>query len=71
MTSRAIDLVSPKFIKARNEIELEKLMAALIIRNGKQYDFYSIQQLSDGKFVAWYREELKFTYTKHLKERKK
>lgn len=69
--TRAVDLVSPKFIEARTAKQLQDDMAALIIRDRKQYDFFSIQQLSNGKFIAWYRDELKFTYTKHLKERNK
>ena len=66
MTNRAVDLVSPKFIEARSAKKLQEEMAALIIRNGKQYDFYFFQQLSSGKERVWYREELKFSYTKHL-----
>lgn len=70
MTSRAVDLVSPRFIKARNEKALQKEMAELILRSGKQYDYYQIQQLKDGSFIAWYRDSLNFTYTKHLNARK-
>ena len=68
---RSETLVSPKYITARNEEVLVEEMQRLIIGNGKKYNFHSIQQLSNGKFIAWYNEELNFTYTKHLKERSK
>lgn len=71
MTSRAIDIVSPRFLRARNEKSLQEKMGEMILRSGKQYDFYIIQQLNDDSFIAWYREELKFTYTKHLNARRK
>lgn len=69
MTNRAVDLVTPKFLKARNEKALQLKMEKLILRSGKQYDFYSIQQLGDGSQIAWYRDLLNFTYTKHLNAR--
>ena len=71
MTNRATTLVSPKFLKASSLKALEKLMEKLIIRNAKQYDFYFFQQLLDGSHIVWYREEINFTYTKHLETRKK
>lgn len=71
MTSRAIDLVSPKFVKARNETALATKMADMIISSGNQYDFYNFYEKANGEVVAWYREKLEFTYTKHLNARRK
>lgn len=71
MNSSVVDFVSPKFLKASTALSLQEKMKALILMNGKQYDFYSIQQLSDGKFIAWYREEIKFKLTETLKARRK
>lgn len=68
--SRAIDLVSPRFLKARNEKVLQDEMVKLILRSGKQYDFYIIQQLQDGSYIAWYRDSVNFTFAKHLDARK-
>ena len=68
-TNRAVDLVSPKFLESRNAKALQEDMAKLILRNSKQYDFYFFQQLSNGRERVWYRDELKFTYVKHLNAR--
>jgi hypothetical protein len=69
MTSRATNPVSPKFVKAGTALALQKKMVRLIISSGNQYDFYAIQQLIDGSFIAWYRDHLKIDYTKILDAR--
>lgn len=57
MTNRAIDPVSPKFLKASSLDILEREMRKMILRSRKQYDFYFFQEVKGG-FVAWYREEI-------------
>jgi len=69
MTNRATNPVSPRYIEARNAKKLQWEMARLILRSGKQYDFYFFQQLEDGRERVWYREELEFSYLKHLNAR--
>lgn len=55
-------LVSPKFIKARTLLSLERRMRELILKNGKKYDFYFFQETKEG-FIAWYREDLEINFT--------
>ena len=62
-------LKTPKFLKASSLIGLENRMKELILRSGKQYDFYSF--FKDGNdYIAIYREELEIQ-TEILKEVKK
>lgn len=63
MTSRAIDIVSPRFIAAKSRKGLENKMRDLVIKTGKQYDFYFFMQ-DDKGYIAWYREEIELNLIK-------
>ena len=50
MTNRAIDLVTPKFLRSGSLVGLEKKMRDKIISSSKQLDFYFFQETKDGYY---------------------
>ena len=44
----------PHFIKAKNEVELQKAMLRNNITNGYFYRYFDIRPLSKNEWVAWY-----------------
>jgi hypothetical protein len=57
--------VAPKFVSARTPKLLEQEMERLILRTGKQYDFYIIQKV-ESKWFAWYRDDIKLNISNKI-----
>lgn len=55
--TRAVDIVTPRFVRAKGPNALESKMKSLIMKSGKQYDFYCIY-FANGFHYAWYREQI-------------
>lgn len=52
----------PDFIKARSPAGLRRLMFQNNLKDGKQYNYFSIQ-FASGSWVAWYYRDLRDNFT--------
>lgn len=57
----------PDFLKARSPQGLRRLMFLKNTKDGKQYNYFSIQFVGDG-WVAWYYRDLADNFTGQVKE---